>query len=285
MKKNKKSFLALLAAGVMALNLGMTALAADSVITYQGSKTFGFEPGSGYTATDLFDNFKNVMPGDELVEVITVKNETKSCDYIEVYMCAEVHDEEKNGLTYSESFEHQDGKDQSDVDGVRDESVATMKDFLSKLTMRIYNGETLIYKASPDEAGALVDDVKLGTLKYGKTLELKVELDVPIELDNTYANRVGEVDWVFKVTERNDPTDPKPTKTPTPTKPRPSGTAPVIEPTVTPETGVVDTITNLPKTGDETVMWPYIALLGIGVVGMALTVAKSRSKSNTEDKK
>lgn len=69
MKKNKKSFLALLAAGVMALNLGMTAFAADAVVTYQGSKSFEFEPGSGYTVTDLFDNFKNVMPGDQLKEL------------------------------------------------------------------------------------------------------------------------------------------------------------------------------------------------------------------------
>ena len=75
--------------------------------------------------------------------------------------------------------------------------MATMQDFLSKLTMRIYNGTELIYEASPDEAGALVNNILLGTLRTGDSLNLKVELDVPIELDNKYANRVGEVDWVF----------------------------------------------------------------------------------------
>ena len=72
-----------------------------------------------------------------------------------------------------------------------------MQDFLSQLTMRIYNGDEIIYNASPNEAGALVNNVLLGTLSKGESLNLKVELDVPIELGNEYANRVGEVDWVF----------------------------------------------------------------------------------------
>lgn len=280
MKKNKKSFFALLAAGVMALNLGMTAFAADAVVTYQGSKSFEFEPGSGYTVTDLFDNFKNVMPGDQLKETVEVKNEAKSCDYIDVYMCAEVHDEEKNGLTYSESFENRDGKDDADVDGERDETVATMQDFLTQLTMRIFEGEKLIYEASPDEAGALVKDVYLGSLKYGNALALKVELDVPLELGNEYANRVGEVDWVFKVTERNNPkdnpgSDPSPKPKPDPTQP----SKPEIVPEPMPTPGAIDMITNLPKTGDDTMIWPYIALLGVGVIGMALTVMKKREKT------
>lgn len=280
MKKNKKSFLALLAAGVMALNLGMMAFAADAVVTYQGSKSFEFEPGSGYTVTDLFDNFKNVMPGDQLKETVDVKNEAKSCDYIDVYMCVEVHDEDKNGLTYSESFENQDGKDDADIDGERDETVATMQDFLSKLTMRIFDGEKLIYEASPDEAGALVKDVYLGSLKYGNALSLKVELDVPLELGNEYANRVGEVDWVFKVTERNNPkdnpgSDPSPKPKPDPTQP----STPEIVPEPMPTPGAIDMITNLPKTGDDTMIWPYIALLCVGVIGMALTVMKKREKT------
>ena len=72
-----------------------------------------------------------------------------------------------------------------------------MEDFLSQLTMRIYNGEELIYESSPDEAGALADNVFIGALNPGETSQLRVELDVPAELDNRYANRVGEVDWVF----------------------------------------------------------------------------------------
>ena len=182
----------------MLLNFSATALAADSVIIFKGAQE-GFEsqPGSSYTETDLFDQFKNVMPGDRLTETVKLKNEASDCDYIKLYLRAVVHDEVGNPLTYSEAFESLDGKDQDGIDGARDETVATMQDFLSKLTMRIYNGGTLIYNASPEEAGALVNAVLLGSLGKGESLDLRVELDVPASLDNRYANRVGEVDWVF----------------------------------------------------------------------------------------
>ena len=198
MKRTFRNLSSLLLALVMLLSLSVTAFAADSSITFKGAQEgFDFQPGSEYTATDLFDNFKDVMPGDKLTETIQVKNEASDCDYIKLYMRAVVHDENGNPLTYSELFENTDGKDQANVAGQRDETVATMQDFLSQLTMRIYNGTELIYIASPDEAGALVNNVLLGTLSKGESLNLKVELDVPIELGNEYANRVGEVDWVF----------------------------------------------------------------------------------------
>ena len=198
MKQTFRNLSSLLLALVMILSMSVTAFAADSTITFNGAQEgFDFQPGSEYTATDLFDNFKDVMPGDQLTETIQVKNEATDCDYIKLYMRAVIHDENGNPLTYSEAFENADGKDQANIDGQRDETVATMQDFLSQLTMRIYNGDELIYEASPDEAGALVNNVLLGTLSTGESLTLKVELDVPIELGNEYANRVGEVDWVF----------------------------------------------------------------------------------------
>lgn len=198
MKRTLRNLSSLLLALVMILSMSVAAFAANSSITFEGySEGFEFQPGSQYTATDLFDNFKDVMPGDRLTETIQVKNEASDCDYIKLYMRAVVYDENGNPLTYSEVFENTDGKDQTDVAGQRDETVATMQDFLSQLTMRIYNGTELIYEASPDEAGALVNNVLLGTLSKGESLNLKVELDVPIELGNEYANRVGEVDWVF----------------------------------------------------------------------------------------
>lgn len=170
MKKSYKKISSLLLALMMFLSLSVTAFAADSTITFKGAQEgFDFQPGSEYTATDLFDNFKDVMPGDKLTETIQVKNAATDCDYIKLYMRAVPHDE----------------------------TFTTMQDFLSQLTMRIYNGEQLIYDASPDEAGALVNNVQLGTLSTGESLTLKVELDVPMELGNEYASRVGEVDWVF----------------------------------------------------------------------------------------
>lgn len=198
MKKIFKTLFALLLVLTITLSLGITAFAAESSITIEGKdEGFTFEPSSEYTVTDLFDNFKDVMPGDQLLETIEIKNEATDCDYIKVYMRAEVHDEEGNPLTYNEAFENADGKDQADIDGERDESVVTMADFLSQLTMRIYNGTELIYESTPDKAGALANHVLLGTLNRGDSSTLTVQLIVPIEMGNEYANRVGEVDWVF----------------------------------------------------------------------------------------
>lgn len=191
MKRALKTIFSMVLMLTMLMSLATTAFAASpSTITFKGAEEgFEFQPGSEYTTTDLFGNFKNVMPGDSLTENITLKNTATDCDYIKVYMRAIVHDENGNPLTYDKDYVASQGK--------QDETVATMQDFLSKLTMRIYNGTELIYEASPDEAGALVNNILLGTLRTGDSLNLKVELDVPIELDNKYANRVGEVDWVF----------------------------------------------------------------------------------------
>ena len=200
MKRTFSKLSSLLLALVMVFSMSVTAFAADSTITFKGlQEGFEAQPGSEYTDTDLFQNFKNVMPGDKLTETIQIKNEATDCDYIKVYMRAVVHDENGNPLTYSEAFENTDGKDQANVAGQRDETVATMQDFLKQLTMRIYNGEDLIYNSTPDQAGALANNVFLGTLTKGEALTLKVELDVPIEMGNEYANRVGEVDWIFLV--------------------------------------------------------------------------------------
>lgn len=197
MNKKLRNYLTILL--VLALIMSMTtALAADSTITFKGmAEGFDFAPGSGYTETDLFDGFKNVMPGDKLTEEITVSNEAADCDYINLYLKVASHDEQTNPLTYDEAFENTDGNDQAKIDGQRDETVATMQDFLSKLTMRIYNGESLIYDASPSTTGALAENVHLGQMMKGEKLNLRVELDVPAELGNEYAHRVGEVDWVF----------------------------------------------------------------------------------------
>lgn len=198
MKRKMNKLASLLLAAAMLLSLSATIFAADSTITFKGAQEgFDFQPGSEYTATDLFGSFKDVMPGDRLTETIQVKNEADDCDYIKLYMRAVVHDGDGNPLTYSESYENTDGKDQANVAGERDETVASMQDFLSQLTMRIYNGSELIYEAAPDEAGALVSNALLGTLASGESLTLKVELEVPVGLGNEYANRVGEVDWVF----------------------------------------------------------------------------------------
>ena len=190
---------------LLVMSFATTAFAADSSITFTGfSSGFEFQPGSEYTETDLFQNFKNVMPGDTVTETITFTNSAADCDFVNLYMRAEAHDETENPLTYSEAFENADGKDQANISGQRDETVATMTEFLSKLSMKVWNGTELIYDASPDQLDGLKSNKLLGTFRTGETATLKVELTVPIDLGNEYANRVGEVDWIFHVEAYNE---------------------------------------------------------------------------------
>ena len=155
--------------------LTVPALAADAVVRRDGTSGLVIETtGSGYTDTDLFNNFKDVMPGDERTETITIKNSVNGFDYVKLYIRAVPHDEQGNPLTYDEAHENTDGKDQQNVDGERDETVATMADFLSKLSMEIYlvnadGTKQSIFSASPDKSAQLTDSVLLGTFAKGKS--------------------------------------------------------------------------------------------------------------------
>lgn len=195
MKKFLKRLTSFALACIVAAGFSAQVFAAASTVTYEGNKKgFTFAPGSEYTATDLFDGFKGVMPGDELTEAITIENKASYCDYIRVYLKAEVHDEKENPL--------------SEGVAASGETIATMTDFLSKLYMEVYEGEDLIYAASPDQTDGLTEPVYLGRLNLDETKTLTVKLNVPIELDNKYAYRVGEVDWIFMAEEFTSPGTP-----------------------------------------------------------------------------
>ena len=189
MKRTCKTIFSLVLTLLLTVSLATSAFAASS-ITFKGfSDGFDFQPGSEYTETDLFDGFKNVMPGDTVTDTITFTNEATDCDYVNLYMRAEAHDEAGNPL--SETVAQQ-------------EDVATMTEFLSQLSMKVWNGTELVYDASPDQLDGLKDNTLLGTFRTGDTTTLKVELTVPIGLDNRFANRVGEVDWIFHVEAYNE---------------------------------------------------------------------------------
>ncbi len=107
----------------------LTAFAVSPSITFHGfSRGFDFQPGSEYTETDLFGNFKNVMPGDTVTETITFTNSAADCDFVNLYMRAEAHDETENPLS---------------TQVAETESAATMTEFLSKLSMKVWNGTEL----------------------------------------------------------------------------------------------------------------------------------------------
>jgi len=190
MKKSCKAVFSLVLMILIVISLSSTAFAAAPSITFKGfTSGFDFQPGSEYTETDLFNSFKNVMPGDTVTETITFTNSASDCDFVNLYMRAEAHDETANPLSPKVADK---------------ETIAAMTEFLSKLSMKVWNGTEIIYDAAPNELGGLGSNKFLGTLRSGETASLKVELSVPIDLDNKFADRIGEVDWIFHVEAYNE---------------------------------------------------------------------------------
>ena len=190
MKKSCKAVFSLVLMLLIVMSLSSTAFAAAPSITFKGfTSGFDFQPGSEYTETDLLNSFKNVMPGDTVTETITFTNSASDCDFVNLYMRAEAHDETANPLSPKVAEK---------------ETVAAMTEFLSKLSMKVWNGTELIYDAAPNELGGLGSNKFLGTFRSGETATLKVELSVPIDLDNKFADRIGEVDWIFHVEAYNE---------------------------------------------------------------------------------
>ena len=179
MNRTMRALFSLVLTLVLVVALAAPAFAATASITYKGQKDqFVFDP-----STDLFRNFKGVMPGDTLEQSITFTNKSTDSNYVKLYVRAVAHDS-SNPLTKP----------------VKDnETIPSMEDFLSQLDMEVYCGKKQIFKASPDELGGMKNKVLLGTFKKNASATLTVKLNVPIELGNEYANRMGEVDWIFTV--------------------------------------------------------------------------------------
>ena len=173
---------------VLLLSCVMPVMAADGNVTYSGDAgKFIFAPGSEYSPTDLFPNFKDVMPGDSITQPITVKNDASNKVKVKIYI---------RSL------------------GSHEDSV----DFLSKLHLRVEKSEdnamAYMFDAAANEAAQLADWVCLGTLYSGGEVNLNVILDVPVELDNGYQQQIGYLDWEFMIEEYEiEPGDPEPPKT------------------------------------------------------------------------
>jgi len=186
-----KKLFSLLLAVMLVMSLAVPAFAATGQVTYRGQKRITITPATTvYTDSDMFDNFKGVMPGDVLEEEVKITNLAADNDYVKVYMRA---------------IPHGGNNPLSERVAAAGETVATMEDFLSQLHMQVWDGSNRIFNASPDETAQLTNRVYLGTLRRFKSMTLDVELEVPVELGNEYANRVGEVDWEFTFEAYDDP--------------------------------------------------------------------------------
>lgn len=195
MKRTCKTIASLVMMLVLLLGIGAPAYA-DGTVSYKGgAEKFVFLPGSSYTDTDLFDGFKAVMPGDTLTQTVEVRNRFLGTGSVKIYLRAVAHDEQTNPLSPNVA--------------AAGETVASMSDFLSKLYMEVWQGDKCIYTGTPDQLDGLKNNVLLASVPRFGSVTLTVKLQVPKELGNEYANRVGEVDWVFTAEELDPQGNPK----------------------------------------------------------------------------
>ncbi len=187
MKKIISMLISLLVVTAMTCGLSISAYAAGTVTYSADSSKFIFEPGSSHSPTDLFTEYKGLMPGDSVRQDITVKNDSSYGVKVKLYVRSH---------------------------GAHEDSV----DFLSKLHLTVAKSENnemaYMFDAAADQTGGMTDWVYLGTLYSGGEVNLILNLDIPIELGNEYQDAIGYIDWEFKAEELPiDPDDPKPPQT------------------------------------------------------------------------
>ncbi len=176
---------------LMSLSLCTAAYGENSVEYRGGAEKFLFAQGSEYSESDLFGSFKNLFPGDKVSQTISVKNGSDGPDSVKIYLRAVPHGAENPLSAHTQ------------------ESISDMEEFLSCLHMTVENNGKVIYDTSPDSTGTLTDNVLLGDFPKGSSTELKLTLSVPVRLGNDYADRLGEVDWVFTAQQTGKQDRPK----------------------------------------------------------------------------
>lgn len=150
------------------------ASSASNVLFVGGAENFVFLPGSVFTDSDLFANFKNVMPGDVITQRIIVKN--NSGKKVRIFLRAEPVDDKH-------------------------------REFLSHLNLQVTSKNEHVFDAAASQTAQLTENVPLGVFKTAGSTELTLTLTVPYDLGNEYMLATGIIPWTFTVEEYIDEED------------------------------------------------------------------------------
>ena len=244
--------------------------ATESDVTFNGASGFIFNPESG----DLFQDFKNMMPGDVKEQRIVIQN-TSENKPVTIYLRAEVSKE--------------------------------YKDFFDYMTISVYKSRTastrgtLITENKASEEGVLLNDTSLGEYRKGTIGYLTVVLKIDKSMGNDYMFKEGIIKWIFTA-EEDETTKPttqlapttepttKPTTQPT-TKPTTAPSEPTTRkapvPTVKPSETTKPTTTrtpasviaDIPNTGSSNTLPISIVCLG-ALSFVSIILIKSKKEKN-----
>lgn len=184
MKKTLKSCLTLLIALSLICAPGVCAYA-DSTVTYGADRQF-----RAYPDFELFNGFKSVMPGDTFTETITIRNDCTASQYVYIYLQAVPHNSAVGAHVSQVAAE---------------ESYASMMDFLSQLTLTVTQNGRVLSRDTADKPAGLAGRNLIGIFHGRGQSAIQVTLSVPVTMGNEYANRMGEIDWLFTAEEWNTP--------------------------------------------------------------------------------
>lgn len=223
---------AFILAAALILPVSSAALAdSEGSVAYKGGETFVYSL-DALNGHDTLFNFDNVMPGDTRTAKVSIQNGYGRA--VRVFLRGEPHTGENDALAES-------------VTGLLASLSFEIKETSTSTVVQAHHGDET-WPVSGDKTKYYY----LGSVASGASVELNVEMNVPVTLENIYQEAWGEIEWTILV--EYDTTPPRthepydPVVTPYPTS-IPLGT-PIIS--------VDDIPLGTPTTGDDESVLPLI---------------------------